>query len=610
MCGIAGFSWNDKALLRKMAQSLNHRGPDGTGFYVDESMSLGHSRLAIIDLSKKAGQPMANEDETLWIVFNGEIYNYRELRVQLEKKHKFASNSDTEVILHAYEEFGPECVEKFNGMWAFCIYDTAKKRLFLSVDRLEKKPLYYYHDNGKFIFASELKAVLDHDIPRIVDESALRNYLFFGYVPAPKSIIKNVSKLEPSSYIIYDLKKKRVEKQVKYFDITKYFFKKTPVSEAEAIKKVGELLEQSVNYRMVADVPVGAFLSGGIDSSLIVYYMQKQGSIENLHTFSIGFERGVDETKYSDLVSEELGTNHHHMHVDSGRAIKIFEDLAYFYDEPFADSSMNPTFAVSELARKYVTVSLSGDAGDEVFGGYDRYLNFALYNNLRKMFVPKFIMSGIPFSTTTHKSLYAVNRALSYVGSRSDSELYSQIISYFNTDELKKLGLANPRDVLKNHEKYFIFRDPRDSMLCADLHNILPGMYFTKVDRASMANSLEVRCPFADVDLVKFSSSLSPGLKFKDNISKYVLKKLLSLDMKLPQEFFTRKKQGFGFPVGHMLDDDYLIGKYLESGDPSLYKYVSRSYAQKLVNSFHHNVHRSWQLYSLISLEMWMRKWL
>ncbi|MCK5023351.1 MAG: asparagine synthase (glutamine-hydrolyzing), partial [Candidatus Aenigmarchaeota archaeon] len=356
-----------------------HRGPDQDGAYSDEYVALAHKRLSIIDLSENGRQPMADSTGDYVIVYNGEVFNYGELKKELAGKgHRFVSNTDTEVILNAYIEWGRNCVERFNGQFAFCIYDKKKKELFLARDRLGIKPLYFFSEGSRFIFGSELKVILKAGIEKEIDEKALNHYLIFGYTPSESSILKNVYKLLPGHYLVYDIEKKRIAEKSKYWEIS---FSDKIHSEEEAKETLYGLLDSSVKRRLIADVPVGAFLSGGVDSSIIVYLMRKY--VKDLKTFSIKFDHDeFNESKWARLVADRLNTDHHEIEFNAVDLKKLIPDLVYLFDEPFGDSSMIPTYLVSKVAREQVKVCLSGTGADELFGGYHRYREFS---QLRKL---------------------------------------------------------------------------------------------------------------------------------------------------------------------------------------------------------------------------------
>ena len=388
MCGINGFNFINKPVLKRMNDSLSHRGPDASGEFFDSEskVSLGQRRLSIIDLSKNGAQPMTYKHggKSATITFNGEIYNFQGIKSELMSKgYKFKSTSDTEVILASYLKWGKDCVKKFNGMWTFCIYDPQKQILFFSRDRVGKKPLYYYWGDGKFIFSSELKGVLKHKINFTLNKDAIDLYFSLGFIPAPYSIYQEIQKLEARQNLIFDLRKKKVEKEY-YYDWPNF---KPRDNRLKLKKEFDRLITDSVKLRMISDVPLGAFLSGGLDSSTIVNYVKKFN--KNINTYSIGFEGKLDETSRINILKEYFKTNHHHKYFKEKDFQGMLSDIFYYYDEPFADYSMFPTRMLSKFAREKLTVSLSGDGGDEIYGGYPRYKMAYQMEILRK--IPKFI---------------------------------------------------------------------------------------------------------------------------------------------------------------------------------------------------------------------------
>ena len=373
MCGIAGFNWPDQFIVEKMAETLRHRGPDDLGFYVDSNVSLGHSRLSIIDISERGHQPMKFED--MVIVYNGEIYNFRQLREQLRSYgYNFVSDTDTEVVLCSYHRWGLSCVDRFNGMWAFCIYDKTKNTFFLSRDRFGIKPLYYYFDGDKFIFASELKAIRQHNPDMSISESAVNFFFYQKYIGDDLTIFKNCCKLRPSENLLFDLNRKKIAR-TKYYHLEQEISKHQDTPIKEKLEKIEEAIIDAVQKRLVADVPVGSFLSGGVDSSLISAIIARDK--KDFDTFSIGFkDESYNELDFSKIAAEHIKTAHHYEYLDIDQS--LIEYTIQNMDEPFGDSSVFPTYLLSKITRQKVTVSLSGDAGDEVFGGYDTYKAYKL----------------------------------------------------------------------------------------------------------------------------------------------------------------------------------------------------------------------------------------
>jgi asparagine synthase (glutamine-hydrolysing) len=533
MCGINGFNWNDKNLVKKLNESLKHRGPDKGGAYSDKNISLGHRRLAVIDLSKKADQPMtySHKKSKAIIVFNGEIYNFQEIKNTLIKKgYKFKSNSDTEVILASYFEWGHDCVKKFNGMWAFCIYDPQKNILFLSRDRVGKKPLYYYFDNKKFIFSSELKTILKHNIKPKLNKNAIDLYFSLGFIPAPYSIYQNIQKLEQRQSLIFNLNKKTISKEF-YYDWPDFNPTKNKV---QLKKEFDKLIKNSIKLRMISDVPLGAFMSGGLDSPTIVHYAKQFN--KNINTYSIGFEGENDETQEINILKNHFKTNHNHKYFKEQDFKKELENIFYYYDEPFSDTSMFPTKFLSSFAKEKLTVSLSGDGGDEIFGGYPRYKMAWQMTILRKL--PRFIrkiLTVIPY-TKLKEGL-----RLSLL---DKEKFYSEARRNFYKPEItKKILEEKLKQSLKKTSGNLV-----EAIRLMDINfYTLPDNFLTKVDRASMANSLEVRCPFLDYRLLEYSMKLPTNFKttlfedkpfFKERISNF-----------LPKEIITKKKKGFTPPI-------------------------------------------------------------
>ncbi len=610
MCGIAGFNFEDKKLIRSMCESIKLRGPDDYGYYTDNFVSLGHRRLSIIDLSKKGKQPIHNEDKTILVIFNGEIYNFKDIKDELEKRgHRFYTETDTEVIVHAYEEYKEDCVKLFRGMFAFCIYDRTEKKLFLARDRTGKKPLYYIDNTERFIFASELKALLcDEELKREIDLEALHHYLTFGYVPTPLSIIKNIKKLQPGHYLV--LKNKEIIIQ-KYWDVN---FNEIKSNESYYINRLNETLKDSVNLRLISDVPLGALLSGGIDSSIIVGLMSQLS--DKLKTFSIGFnEKDFDELKYARIVSQKFNTDHKEFNVNVN-LIKDMPAITYQLDEPFVDPSSLPTYYLCNLARKHVKVVLSGDGGDELFAGYTRYFNWYqdkavgyyklipkfLRNNLSNFFLSKYEETKNPFFRKANK--------INYLSNLSNEEKWLSKINLFNEEEKKELYLINPYlvnsfSVLNYHFKNCNSKLFLNKMLYADMKTFLLDDCLVKTDRMSMANSLEVRCPFLDTYVIDLASSIPTYMKIKDKTSKYILKKAFA--NLLPQEILNREKQGFDVPLKYWIKNelkDFVNTSLID--DIKKRSYFNSDYVKKIIDE--HNSDRrdnSRRIWSLMMFELW-----
>jgi len=554
-----------------MVASLHHRGPDDKGTVVLESRSgrtgFGHARLSIIDLSPAGHQPMCNEDATVWITYNGEIYNHLELRGELERKgHVFTSHCDTEAIIHGYEEFGEGIYSKLNGMFALALWDTKNQSLHLARDRYGKKPLYYHASNGSFVFASELKALLRHPgIKKTIDVRSLSRYLLHEYVPSPHSIMEGIHKLPPGHYLI--MKDGNISIHP-YWSIS---FGKSHTPEDPVL--VGEMLldrlKASIERRLMSDVPLGVFLSGGIDSSAIVALMSELVSSERIKTFSIGFnEPSFDESGYARSVARQFGTDHHEQILTPSTMVDILPEIWSFMDEPFADASIIPTYLLSKFTRSQVTVALGGDGGDELFAGYDPFLA----HRLACMYdwVPGSIHRGIveplaallPVSTANMSLDFRIRQFLKgvpypvpirnqvWLGSFSREEQPG----VFNRDYFAAYSDFDPYSEITQAEKGVVFRDRTDEIVYLFSRFYLCDDILTKVDRASMACSLEVRAPFLDRDFSEFVNSLPSNLKLKGLTRKYILKK--SLESKLPRSILHRSKKGFGIPLSKWIRED------------------------------------------------------
>ncbi len=570
MCGIVGFLTSkasnipDYEILSRMREILAHRGPDDRGEYIrpldgrGPFVFLGHRRLSIIDLAG-GHQPLSNENGTIWVTFNGEIYNFKDLKSELENLgHQFRTLSDTEVIAHAYEEFREECFKYFNGMFAIGIWDELNHRLILARDRLGKKPLYYALINGTFIFASELKAIMAHpSFPRKVDPVSLMKYLFFEFVPSPHTIFKDARKLPAASYLVWDKKGIEIRQYWSPFNPQKG---ENNVSEVDAELKVMELLKESVKRRLISDVPLGIFLSGGIDSSAITALAQQEvpGKVK---TFSIGFEDpSFDESQYASLVSRFLGTEHFEQRMTPQDLLDIVPNLPDILDEPMADASILPTYLLSKFTRGHVTVALGGDGGDELFAGYPTYLahKFAMrYDRYLGLLHPaiNFVGNLLPVSDDNISFDFKVKKFLSGIGYphaiRNSVWLGSfpfpdmeRVVSPKILDHFDRIRLVED---LSSYEKGFPKKDLTTLLQYLDLKLYFQESILVKVDRASMACSLEVRAPLLDYELVEFVMGLPSRLKLKGLTSKYILKK--AMKSILPHEVIQRKKKGFGVPI-------------------------------------------------------------
>lgn len=631
MCGIAGFcdfskkSSND--ILKNMTDVLHHRGPDDSGYFWDESeysqVALGHRRLSILDLSAHGHQPMSFE--YLDIVFNGEVYNFKEIKKELlELGYDFYSDSDTEVILKSYHQWGIKAVDRFNGMFAITIYDKKANKLIFIRDRAGVKPFYYYKKDSLILFSSELKSFHKHpDFQKEINKSSLSLYLQFGYIPEPHSIFKNCYKLKAGHYIEIDLKSQKFQ-EIKYWDVVDFYNKpKLDISQDEAIEKTEELLKSSFEYRMVSDVPVGVFLSGGYDSSVVTAILQS-GRSEKLNTFTIGFkEKGFDEAPYAKEVAKYLGTNHTEYYCTQKDALEIIPKLCEMYDEPFGDSSAIPTSLVSALARKYVTVSLSADGGDEIFAGYSKYTTTMQYFNKFNS-IPNSIKSivGFGMDNINPKHIPILNKTYNFatryekinaiLKAKKSVEAMKYTSEYFTKKERDKLLKVHFDDLTTNFDiNVANTNDEINQMLAIDYKTYMVDDILTKVDRATMSVSLEGREPLLDYRLIEFVSQLSSNLKYKNGDKKWLLKQITH--KYLPKEMMDRPKQGFGVPLTEWFRDElkeyfmvYLDEKRIEKEGLFDSKEIIRLRDSYLLGN-KENVQKLW---FLLMFEMWYEKWI
>ena len=562
MCGITGICEYKRQmevqpeLVHKMNETIVHRGPDDEGIYTAPGIGFGFRRLSIIDL-QGGHQPISNEDGTIWVMLNGEIYNYLELRRDLDQRgHQFATHSDTESIVHLYEEYQEDCFSKLRGMFAIALWDSRKRKLLLARDRVGKKPLFYSDDGQRVVFGSELKALLAGGISsNAIDPYALSDYFSFGYIPAPKTIYRSVRKVLPGHYVVAGESGVR---EACYWDLS--FAKVETRSEQEWCEIVRQGMCEATRIRLMSDVPLGAFLSGGIDSSAVVAMMSRSMN-RPVTTCSIGFdEKEYNETEYARQVAKLVGAEHHESTVQPG-AVDIVSKLAWHFDEPFADSSAVPTYYVSKVAREHVTVALGGDGGDESFAGYRRYI-FDYYENQLRRRVPGWMRRSVfgplgrwypPLAAAPR--VFRAKATLQSL-SRSPLEGYFNSISFFRPDEKTQLFTPEFRRSLDGYESIGVIeqyydRADTDDLLSriqyVDIKTYLPDDILTKVDRASMAVSLEVRAPLLDHKLMEHVAAMPSSMKLRGRTGKYILKK--SMETILPHEILYRRKQGFAIPV-------------------------------------------------------------
>ncbi len=593
MCGIAGFNWHDKTVIEKMARTLTHRGPDDEGLYTDDRVSLGHRRLSVIDTSEKGHQPMRFEH--LIIVYNGEIYNFPRLREELRSKgYNFASGTDTEVVLYSYHHWGRACVEKFNGMWAFCIYDKNENTLFLSRDRFGIKPLYYYFDGEKFIFASELKAITRQKLDLKVDVTAVNFFFYQKYIGNDLAIFENCHKVRPGENLVFDLDQKKVDKN-KYYDLEREVAKACEIPLEERIACIEGRITEAVEKRLIADVPVGSFLSGGVDSSVISAVIARRK--DDFDTFSIGFkDQTYDEVEFSRIVSEHIRTAHHVEYVDIDE--ELIKYLVENMDEPFGDSSLIPTYMLSRITRQNVTVSLSGDAGDEVFGGYDSYMAYAIANFIPAVAV-KLAKPILKLLGPSEKKLSMTFKMKKFVKD------FDANVNKRHLDWMSTFSDGDRRDLLADNfvpaEKFFEFSNEKTllSIQLNDIQNYLAEDILKKVDTASMLNSLEVRIPFLDHELVGLVLSLPKEYKIKYFKTKWLLKKIAS--KYLPGRIVNRKKRGFTVPVSRWIKQSSFIRDFIMNSRYYSHGLLNFDYVQRLfddhINKRNDNARGLWLVF-------------
>lgn len=611
MCGISGFiaASFSKTDLERMTTAIKHRGPDAAGYYYNQekSIGLGHRRLSIIDLSDAANQPLYTASKRYVIVFNGEIYNYLDLKAKYQIATK--TNSDTEIILALYEKIGIDCFNEFNGMFAIAIWDNDENKLIIARDRVGKKPVYFSHQGNEFAFASELKSLIALKKQK-PDLSHLPIYLHLGYMPSTYTFYQNVQKLKAGHLLIWQHEKYTIQP---FWSIDPFVLKNSNITEQGASKKLEEIIETSVAYRLIADVPLGSFLSGGIDSSLVTAIAQKQKS-SAIKTFSIGFkESKFNESVYAKKVADHLKTDHHEFILSVDDAKSKVVELIDIYDEPYTDSSSIPTLLVSEMARKHVTVALSGDGGDELFMGYGMYdwaqrLSEFPYSNFHNLL-------GKCFELLGNSRFKRIGDLLQF---NSDTYIPAHIFSQeqylFSKQEIDSLLLNQNKSNMFNANEFGMDTistklSPAETQSIFDLKNYLQEDLMVKVDRASMYHSLETRAPLLDYRLVEFAFSLPHNLRKKEKVAKYLLKQLLYKHV--PKEIFDRPKWGFSIPLGTWLQNDlnFLIQKYLSKEVLENYQIVNPIFVGNLIQRFTKGeVHLYNRLWSLILLHQWLIK--
>jgi asparagine synthase (glutamine-hydrolysing) len=620
MCGIVGILNREintpvpKDLLLAMNDAITHRGPDDSGHLIDRNIGIAMRRLSVIDVAG-GHQPLSNENKTCHIVFNGEIYNHVALRKRCQSQgHHFATQSDTEAIVHLYEDHKENCVDPLNGMFAFAVFDQKERTLLIARDRLGIKPLYYAHVGPTFVFASEIKAILQHpDIPREMDIEALNLYLTYKYIPGHRTIYKHIKKLLPGHVLQWQAGKINIRP---YWKLS-FADQIQNVSETEIAVELQERLRQAVKSQMLSDVPLGALLSGGIDSSFIVALMS-QLSEQPIQTFSIGFEeQSYNELNHAQTIANHFGTQHHPL-VVRPNICDLFEQVVSHFDEPFGDSSAIPTYLVSQLARSHVTVALSGTGADELFAGYERYWNIPLSRTYTH--IPKFgrrifenLLGRLP---TGHSKKSLIHRAQSFTRAQSDNLLtrHQNIISLFSQQAREKLlqsHMYHPQlidDPLSQKFAQSNASNDLDRLLDVDTSTLLSDDYLVKDDRMSMAVSLELRVPFLDHTLVEFAAKVPSHLKLRNLTTKYILKK--SAGNLLPKNILKRPKHGFEMPIARWLNNDLhdMVHDLLLSPQAQTKDILNQPIIADLVKthkSGRENLSR--EIWSLLSLELWLR---
>ncbi len=576
MCGIAGYNFNHPEIIKQMTELLRHRGPDDEGHYHDNQVSLGHRRLSIIDTSICGRQPMHYEH--LSIVYNGEIYNFLELRRDLETSgYRFTSQTDTEVVLLAYHRWGSDCVNRFNGMWAFCIYDRQKRELFLSRDRFGIKPLYYYFDDNRFVFASELKAFRPHNLNLRINHTAVNFFFYQKYIGSDLTIYENCRKLKPAENLVFNLETKIITTS-SYYDLNAEVAQAQTQPLQERLDAIPEILADAVEKRLIADVPVGSFLSGGIDSSLISAIIARRH--DRFNTFSIGFnESSYDEVPFSRQAADHIGSNHHvdYLTIDETLIQRLIEHM----DEPFGDASVLPTSLLSQMTRKHVTVALSGDAGDETFGGYDSYLAAMIARYIPQPLL-KFARPVICLLPPSDKKLNLAFKMQKFIDDYHPNVVRRHLDWMASFTNPRRTALLNQASVLSEE----LISDVSDTSLLAlqlnDMTCYLPEDILKKVDMASMLHSLEVRVPFLDYRLAPLALALPEKCKIRFLQTKSYLKTIAN-DY-LPRAIIHRKKRGFTVPVSHWIKSSDLIRNYLTN--PTCYEHnmLNYKYVQTLFN--------------------------
>jgi asparagine synthase (glutamine-hydrolysing) len=633
MCGIAGFvdfrNTSNEEILAKMSCAVPHRGPDGQGVYFESTteaqIGLGHRRLSIIDLSHAADQPM--HFDGLHIIFNGEIYNYNEIRESLiGKGHHFSTHSDTEVILHAWREWGEKSIEQWRGMFAMVIYDEQQKELICIRDRAGVKPFHYYWKDDLFLFSSELKSFMVHpQFTKKINVNAVASFLQYGYIPHPHCIYEDALKLPPGHILRLKLENKQISIG-QYWNVYDAYNKpKLKIGFAEAMEETEAILSESFKLRMVADVPVGVFLSGGYDSSCVTALLQKNTN-EQIKTFTIGTKDDkLNEAPFAKQIAEHLETDHTEYYCTAAEALKIIPELPYYYDEPFADSSAIPTILVSRLARQKVIVALSADAGDEIFAGYNRYDYISRYGDkLRSIPRPVRKMAAAAMDHISSEQIpYLRNKAnfhsrydklKNLLNDPSPTELLKNLSQVFTIKDLNILFQKPVKELKTAHESEELkpeFYDPLSYMMAIDYQTYMVDDILQKVDRATMSVSLEGREPFLDQHIIEWAAQLPSDYKYHKGQKKYILKQIVH--KYIPREIMERPKMGFGIPIQNWLGNELreLVQTYISKENLEQHGLFKVAEVQKLVDEFYNGrTEKYLKIWYLLMFQMWYKQWM
>jgi len=633
MCGITGFAdfkkRSSEELLETMTFAVSHRGPDGQGVYFKETsgavLGLGHRRLSIIDLSASANQPMHYEG--LHIIFNGEIYNYEEIRRELiSLGHHFLTHSDTEVILHGWKQWGEKSIEKWKGMFTIALFDENANELICIRDRAGVKPFFYYWKNGLFLFGSELKSLLAHPhFDKKINKNAVATFLQYGYVSQPHCIYQDVYKLPAGHILKLNLTGQQIHCRQYWNVYDQYNQPKRNIPFSEALTETEAILEKSFQYRMVADVPVGVFLSGGFDSSCVTALLQKNNT-EKIKTFTIGStDKTLDEAPFAKQIAAHLGTEHTEYYCTPNEALDIIPELPYYYDEPFADSSAIPTILVSRMARKNVTVALSADAGDEIFAGYNRY-DYLMKYGKRLRTMPGIIRKAaaevmeavpsenIPYFNKQYNFHSRYQKLRNLLRDPSSFQMLRSLSQVFTNEEINQLFETGINELPTAHSSIELkpeFYDPLSYMMAIDYQTYMVDDILQKVDRATMSVSLEGREPFLDQSIIEWAARLPNDYKYHNGSKKYILKQIVY--KYIPKEMMDRKKMGFGIPVEKWLSNELkgLVKEYLSEkalNDHKLFK--AESIHQLTLSFFNGRTDLYLKIWHLLMFQMWYQRWM